>query len=79
MRTGNVHTLLSLRDSPHYMKVLAIFVVTSFLAIFTTTVVLSQYLANYMTTNMMMITLTVVTIRTTTVMPRQNPWSSSSG
>ncbi|MEQ9039013.1 MAG: ATP-binding protein [Silicimonas sp.] len=54
MRAGNVHTLLSLRDSPHYMKVLAIFVVTSFLAIFTTTVVLSQYLANYMTTNMMM-------------------------
>ncbi|KNG91894.1 sensor histidine kinase [Pseudaestuariivita atlantica] len=36
------------------MKMLAIFMVTSFLAIFTTTVVLSQYLANYMTTNMMM-------------------------
>lgn len=49
-----MHTLLSLRNSPHYMKVLAIFVVTSFLAIFTTTVVLSQYLANYMSTNMMM-------------------------
>jgi signal transduction histidine kinase len=46
--------LLSLRDSSHYVKVLAIFVVTSFVAIFTTTVVLSQYLANYMTTNMMM-------------------------
>lgn len=49
-----MHTLFSLRDSPHYMKVLAIFVVTSFVAIFTTTVLLSQYLANYMTTNMMM-------------------------
>ncbi|MGB3280728.1 MAG: ATP-binding protein [Pseudorhodobacter sp.] len=49
-----MHTLLSLRDSPHYVKVLAIFVVTSLVAIFTTTVVLSQYLANYMTTNMMM-------------------------
>lgn len=49
-----MHTLLSLRDSPHYMKVLSIFVVTSFIAIFTTTVVLGQYLANYMTTNMMM-------------------------
>ncbi|MFK7941471.1 MAG: sensor histidine kinase [Paracoccaceae bacterium] len=49
-----MRTLLSLRRSPHYMKVLAIFVVTSFLAIFTTTVVLSQYLANYMATNMMM-------------------------
>ncbi|MDU8943176.1 sensor histidine kinase [Ovoidimarina sediminis] len=46
--------ILSLRDSPHYMKVLTIFVVTSFLAIFTTTGVLSQYLANYMTRNMMM-------------------------
>ena len=54
MGAKKVHTLLSLRDSPHYMKVLAIFVVTSFLAIFTTTVLLSQYLANYMTTNMMM-------------------------
>jgi signal transduction histidine kinase len=54
MGAPKVHTLLSLRDSPHYMKVLAIFVVTSFLAIFTTTVLLSQYLANYMTTNMMM-------------------------
>ncbi|PWK54629.1 sensor histidine kinase [Silicimonas algicola] len=49
-----VPKLLSLRDSPHYMQVLAIFVVTSFVAIFTTTSVLSQYLANYMTTNMMM-------------------------
>ena len=49
-----MQTLLSLRNSPHYMKVLAIFVVTSFVAIFTTTVVLSQYLANYMTTHMMM-------------------------
>jgi signal transduction histidine kinase len=46
--------LLSLRDSPHYVRVLAIFVVTSFLAIFTTTSLLSQYLANYMTTQMMM-------------------------
>lgn len=54
MGVRNVHTLLSLRDSPHYVKVLAIFVVTSFVAIFTTTVMLSQYLANYMTTNMMM-------------------------
>lgn len=53
-RTRNVQTLLSLRDSPHYVKVLGIFVVASFLAIFTTTVLLSQYLANYMTTNMMM-------------------------
>lgn len=49
-----MNTLLFLRDSPHYMKVLAIFVGTSFFAIFTTTVLLSQYLANYMTTNMMM-------------------------
>jgi signal transduction histidine kinase len=54
MGARNVQTLLSLRDSPHYMKVLAIFVVTSFIAIFTTTVLLSQYLAGYMTTNMMM-------------------------
>lgn len=54
MGARNVHTLMSLRDSPHYMKVLAIFVVTSFTAIFTTTVLLSQYLASYMTTNMMM-------------------------
>lgn len=54
MGARNVHTLLSLRDSPHYIKVLAIFVITSFVAIFTTTVLLSQYLANYMTTNMMM-------------------------
>ena len=54
MGNRRVHTLLSLRDSPHYMKVLAIFVITSFVAIFTTTVLLSQYLANYMTTNMMM-------------------------
>lgn len=54
MRGRNVHKLLSLRDSPHYLKVLSIFVATSFVAIFTTTVVLSQYLANYMTTNMMM-------------------------
>ena len=46
--------ILSLRDSPHYVRVLTIFVVTSFLAIFTTTGLLSQYLANYMTTNMMM-------------------------
>ena len=53
MGAGKVHTLLSLRDSPHYMKVLAVFLVTSFVAIFTTTVLLSQYLANYMTTNMM--------------------------
>lgn len=45
---------LSLRDSPHYVRVLAIFVVTSFVAIFTTTSVLSHFLANYMTTNMMM-------------------------
>ena len=49
-----MHTLLSLRDSPHYVKMLAIFLVTSFVAIFTTTVLLSHYLANYMTTNMMM-------------------------
>lgn len=54
MGAEQVPTLLSLRDSPHYLKVLAIFVVTSFVAIFTTTGVLSQYLANYMTTNMMM-------------------------
>ena len=54
MGAAKVHTLLSLRDSPHYLKVLSIFVVTSFVAIFTTTVLLSQYLANYMTTNMMM-------------------------
>ena len=54
MGASNVHTLMTLRDSPHYMKMLAIFVITSFVAIFTTTVVLSQYLANYMTTNMMM-------------------------
>lgn len=46
--------LLSLRDSPHYLRVLAIFMVTSFVAIFTTTGLLSQYLAKYMTTNMMM-------------------------
>ena len=46
--------ILSLRDSPHYVRVLTIFVVTSFLAIFTTTGLLSQYLANYMATNMMM-------------------------
>ncbi len=52
--TRKVQTLLSLRDSPHYVKVLGIFVVASFLAIFTTTVLLSQYLASYMTTNMMM-------------------------
>ena len=49
-----VPKLLSLRDSPHYMQVLAMFVITSFIAIFTTTGLLSQYLANYMTTNMMM-------------------------
>ena len=54
MGATNVRTLLLLRDSPHYVKVLSIFVVTSFVAIFTTTVMLSQYLANYMTTNMMM-------------------------
>lgn len=54
MGAQNVRTLLLLRDSPHYVKVLTIFVVTSFVAIFTTTVLLSQYLANYMTTNMMM-------------------------
>ena len=54
MGAWTVHTLLSLRNSPHYLKVLSIFVVTSFLAIFTTTVLLSQYLASYMTTNMMM-------------------------
>lgn len=49
-----VPQLLSLRDSPHYIRVLAIFVVTSFVAIFTTTSLLSQYLANYMAVNMMM-------------------------
>lgn len=54
MGAQQVPQLLSLRDSPHYLRVLAIFVVTSFLAIFTTTGLLSQYLANYMTTNMMM-------------------------
>lgn len=54
MGAEKVPQLLSLRDSPHYLRVLAIFVVTSFVAIFTTTSLLSQYLANYMTTNMMM-------------------------
>lgn len=49
-----VPQLLSLRDSPHYLRVLAIFVVTSLVAIFTTTGLLSQYLAGYMTTSMMM-------------------------
>jgi signal transduction histidine kinase len=46
--------ILSLRDSPHYFRVLALFVVTSLIAIFTTTVILSTYLATYMTGQMMM-------------------------
>lgn len=54
MTAERVPKLLSLRASPHYVRVLTIFVVTSFVAIFATTVLLSQYLANYMTTNMMM-------------------------
>ena len=54
MRTDQAPKLLSRRDSPHYLRVLGIFMVTSFVAIFTTTGLLSQYLANYMTTNMMM-------------------------
>lgn len=44
---------LSLRDSPHYFRVLALFTVTSLIAIFATTSMLSHYLANYMTTQMM--------------------------
>lgn len=54
MGDSSVPKLLSLRDSPHYLRVLTIFVVTSFVAIFATTLILSQYLANYMTRNMMM-------------------------
>lgn len=45
---------LSLRDSPHYFRVLALFIVTSLIAIFATTAILSTYLANYMTRQMMM-------------------------
>lgn len=45
---------LSLRDSPHYFRVLALFVATSLVAIFATTAMLSSYLANYMTGQMMM-------------------------
>lgn len=44
--------MLSLRDSPHYIWVLSVFAVTSVVAIFTTTGVLSQYLAGYMTRQM---------------------------
>lgn len=54
MGARQVPQLISLRDSPHYLKVLALFAITSFFAIFTTTGVLSQYLASYMTSNMMM-------------------------
>ena len=44
---------LSLRDSPHHFRVLVMFVVISLFAIFTTTAILSAYLANYMTAQMM--------------------------
>ncbi len=49
----DVSTILALRHSPHYTKVLSLFVVTSFVAIFATTSLLSGYLANYMTRHMM--------------------------
>ncbi|TRD16001.1 sensor histidine kinase [Palleronia caenipelagi] len=45
---------LSLRESPHYGRVLAIFVVSSLIAIFTTTAILSTSLANFMTRQMLM-------------------------
>lgn len=45
---------LLLRDSPHYFRVLVMFVVTSLTAIFATTAILSTYLASYMTSQMML-------------------------
>ncbi|MEZ5912484.1 MAG: ATP-binding protein [Paracoccaceae bacterium] len=40
--------------SPHYVRVLSLFIVTSFLAIFATTFLLSSYLARYVAGQMMM-------------------------
>lgn len=40
--------LIELKGSPHYLRVLSLFSVTSFLAIFATTSLLSSYLASYM-------------------------------
>ena len=54
MRERTVPKLLSLRELPHYIKVLLLFVVTSFVAIFATTSLLSSYLSSYMTRQMML-------------------------
>lgn len=43
----------SLQESPQYVRVLSIFILISFVAIFATTIVLSAYMANYMKGQMM--------------------------
>ncbi len=45
---------LSLRESPHHLRMLSVFVVSSFIAIFTTTLILGTVLANYMISQMTM-------------------------
>lgn len=45
---------LSLRESPHHLNMLSVFVVSSFIAIFTTTLILGTVLANYMISQMTM-------------------------
>lgn len=46
--------LTDAKGSPHYVRVLSLFIVTSFLAIFATTFLLSSYLATYVAGQMMM-------------------------
>jgi len=46
--------LVALRESPQYVKVIAIFAITSFIAIFATTGILGRSFANHMATHMMM-------------------------